>query len=178
MDVGQFIEYFNHRFGVTERTLLVGGADEPLYVPASQADDNYSRIYFREDFFASALHELSHWCIAGPERRLKTDFGYWYEPEGRTAAQQQQFEKVEIKPQALEWILSKVLGRKFRVSADNLDGEVSPTESLFKQNIHAQVQAYLINGLPRNAVDIVDMCIENGIGKMPSPCEFCVTEIE
>ena len=34
--------------------------------------------------FNSALHEISHWTIAGKERRLLADLGYWYAPDGRT----------------------------------------------------------------------------------------------
>ncbi|GAM69307.1 transporting ATPase [Vibrio sp. JCM 19236] len=26
------------------------------------------------------MHEIAHWCVAGPKRRLLEDFGYWYEP--------------------------------------------------------------------------------------------------
>ncbi len=50
--------------------------------------------------FASALHEISHWCIAGKARRELVDFGYWYCPDGRDAMTQSQFEDVEVKPQA------------------------------------------------------------------------------
>lgn len=61
--------------------------------------------------------------IAGEQRRLLPDLGYWYAPDGRTAEQQALFEQVEIKPQAIEWLFSKAFGRKFRVSLDNLTGE-------------------------------------------------------
>ncbi len=42
----------------------------------------------RTDFFASALHEISHWCVAGKARREQVDFGYWYCPDGRDAMTQ------------------------------------------------------------------------------------------
>ncbi len=74
-------------------------------------------------FFNSALHEISHWSIAGDKRRLLPDLGYWYAPDGRTAEQQALFEQVEIKPQAIEWLFATAFGRKFRVSLDNLTGE-------------------------------------------------------
>lgn len=60
------------------------------------------------------MHELAHWCIAGPERRLLADYGYWYEPDGRTEQIQAEFEKVEVKPQAVEWILSASCGFPFK----------------------------------------------------------------
>ena len=54
-----------------------------------------NRIVFTHDYFASALHEVAHWCVAGPERRRLTDYGYWYAPDGRTEKQQMEFERVE-----------------------------------------------------------------------------------
>ncbi len=53
-------------------------------------------------FYASALHEIAHWCIAGENRCQQVDYGYWYEPNGRSEERQFEFEKVEVKPQALE----------------------------------------------------------------------------
>jgi len=85
-------------------TYLLGGGQEPEYIPASQ-DVPYHRIIFRQDYFASALHEVAHWCIAGRVRRLQQDYGYWYAPDGRSVEQQAQFELLEVKPQALEWCL-------------------------------------------------------------------------
>ena len=77
-------------------------------------------IYFRNNFASSALHEIAHWCIAGAERRKVIDYGYWY-IENRTAEEQLQFESLEIRPQALEWIFSEAAGVRFRVSLDNFD---------------------------------------------------------
>ena len=51
--------------------------------------------------------------IAGPEQRLLDDFGYWYVPDRRTLEQQKQFEQVEVKPQAIEWVLSNAAGYLF-----------------------------------------------------------------
>jgi elongation factor P hydroxylase len=99
-------------------TRLQGGAAKPLYAPAQQGD---AIIYYREDFAASALHEVAHWCIAGPGRRQLEDYGYWYAPDGRNPEQQQAFEAVEVKPQAVEWHLALAAGVSFRVSVDNLD---------------------------------------------------------
>ncbi|MCK9469526.1 MAG: elongation factor P hydroxylase [Porticoccaceae bacterium] len=102
-------------------TLLTGGGHEPIYLPADQ-DHRHHRIIYREDYFSSALHETAHWCVAGEARRKLVDFGYWYQPDGRTRDQQQAFEQVEVKPQALEWLFTAATGRVFRPSADNLSG--------------------------------------------------------
>lgn len=101
------------------RTRLVGGAAEPLYLPAN--DERDALIYYREDFAASALHEVAHWCIAGEQRRQQEDYGYWYAPDGRDASQQQAFEQVEVLPQAVEWHLALAAAVEFNISADNLD---------------------------------------------------------
>ena len=82
------------------RTRLVGGFDEPFYL-AFRADGP-AEIRFTRDYTGSALHELAHWCVAGEARRRQDDYGYWYAPDGRTNAQQQQFFQVEVTPQAVE----------------------------------------------------------------------------
>lgn len=151
--VDQLIALFNGLFANRENTRLICGGNEPVYLPANE-DCSYHRILFAHGFFNSALHEIAHWCVAGPERRLLEDFGYWYEPDGRTAAQQRVFEQVEVKPQALEWIFAKSCGRRFRVSADNLalaaDG-VNYDDGLFKQRVYEEVLRRLREGLPERA---------------------------
>jgi elongation factor P hydroxylase len=111
---------FTDNFFKTENTQLIGGADEPLYTP-SLITEKPHQLFFRENFVSSALHEIAHWCIAGKQRRLQQDFGYWYQPDGRTVDEQAQFESMEVKPQALEWIFSNACGQKFNPSADNLN---------------------------------------------------------
>lgn len=144
--VDDLIRIFKECFEDTYQTRLVRGDFEPLYRPA-QPGQALHEIVFAHGFFSSALHEISHWLIAGPQRRLLEDFGYWYEPDGRTAAQQALFERVEIKPQATEWILSEAAGYRFRVSTDNLNGE--PTDnSEFKRAVYQQVCHYCEEGLP------------------------------
>ena len=140
------ITLFNGLFAVSERTELVGGADEPLYTPG----EDIHRVYFRLDYFASALHEVAHWCLAGPKRRLLEDYGYWYKPDGRDEVWQARFETVEVKPQALECIFSAAAGVPFKVSADNLANPHVDTEA-FRRKVDAQVALYLQNGLPRRA---------------------------
>ena len=112
------IRIFNHTFSSSMNTRLIKGGDEPLYSPANEACD-YHQIIFAHGFFSSALHEISHWCLAGANRRLKEDFGYWYTPDGRDESQQREFEQVETKPQAIEWALSVSAGKSFDVSVDN-----------------------------------------------------------
>lgn len=144
------ISVFNNLFEQSEKTILVANGLEPVYLPC---DENYpfNRIVFTHDYFASALHEIAHWCIAGEERRKQTDYGYWYSPDGRDAEQQKIFEKVEIKPQALEWIFSQSAGYPFRVSLDNLSAGLDFDPKAFEANIMKQAQCYLAAGLPKRA---------------------------
>lgn len=143
------IRLFNECFETRYNTRLVKGGDEPIYLPADE-NRSYHAIFFAHGFFSSALHECAHWLIAGEERRQQIDFGYWYEPDGRTAEQQQLFQRVEVKPQAMEWVLAAAAGYRFRVSIDNLNGSQSETEA-FKQAIHQQVLVYCQQGLPKRA---------------------------
>ncbi|MFA7554368.1 MAG: elongation factor P hydroxylase [Spongiibacteraceae bacterium] len=143
------IAIFNQLFVESENTQLIRGGDEPIYLPAD-SECSFHRLIFAHGFFSSALHEISHWCIAGAERRKVLDYGYWYAPDGRTEQQQLAFERVEVKPQALEWILSKACGKKFRVSVDNLTGAETNTQA-FKQAVYQQVLDYAEQGLPKRA---------------------------
>ena len=136
----QICETFNGCFAQTH-TKLVGGASEPLYEPGERE----ARLYFREDYASSALHEIAHWCIAGADRRQQPDYGYWYR-EKRDIKQQRTFETVEVKPQALEWIFSVAAGVGFRVSRDNFD-ESTLDMNEFSAEVHAAVIA-LLDGLP------------------------------
>ncbi len=60
----QLIDLFDSCFAEEFNTRLVKGDDEPIYLPADD-DTPYHRIVFAHGFFASALHEISHWCVAG-----------------------------------------------------------------------------------------------------------------
>ena len=145
----KLISLFNRLFEDSETTILVGGAKEPVYQPLNGYFSK-NRIVFTHDYFSSALHEVAHWCVAGKERRKLEDYGYWYAPDGRTQDQQYAFEKLEVKPQALEWIFSQSAGVKFRVSADNLSSNLGPSKT-FKQAIFEQVKTYCLEGLPIRA---------------------------
>ena len=140
---------FNQCFEQEYQTRLEKSPDEPLYLPKSQ-DNPYHKILFAHGFFSSALHEISHWMIAGPQRRLEVDYGYWYEPDGRSLAQQRLFEQVEVKPQALEWILSEACRYRFQFSLDNLNGEIGDT-SAFRAAVAEQARLYCKQGLPKRA---------------------------
>lgn len=154
---------------------MVRGAHEPIYIPRNRYYP-WDRVIFAHGFFASALHEISHWCIAGKKRRELVDFGYWYTPDGRTAEQQAEFEKVEIKPQALEWIFCQSAQFKFNVSIDNLSGDphyIEQSANVFKDKIHAQVHRYLQDGLPERAKQFSDVLIAHYRDHQPlSASEF------
>ena len=141
------INIFNDTFLLKYNTRLELGHDEPIYLPADEINANH-RILFARGFYASALHEISHWCVAGPKRRLLEDFGYWYEPDGRTEVSQAEFEKVEIRPQAYEWILSVSAGFPFTVSCDNLNGDFEPDRLAFMRKVHKEVGDIFAHGLP------------------------------
>ncbi|CTX35204.1 putative transporting ATPase [Escherichia coli] len=133
----QLIEIFNSCFADEFNTRLIKGDDEPIYLPAD-AEVPYNRIVFAHGFYASAIHEISHWCIAGKARRELVDFGYWYCPDGRDAQTQSQFEDVEVKPQALDWLFCVAAGYPFNVSCDNLEGDFEPDRVVFQRRVHAQ----------------------------------------
>ena len=114
---------FNRVFYPAYGTQMRGGAEEPLYVPA--ADGEPARVYYREDFAASALHEAAHWCIAGRQRRALADFGYSYQPPPRSEAAQQRFFALELRTQALESLFAAAAGVPFQPSADNLQADLS-----------------------------------------------------
>ena len=149
---------FDGLFAETFNTRLIAGDDEPLYLPADGRCD-YHRIIFAHGFFASALHEIAHWCLAGEARRQLTDYGYWYCPDGRDSAEQRAFERVEVRPQALEWLFSRAAGRPFRVSSDNLGG-VQSDPWPFRRAVLAQVHHYCQQGVPARAGQWID-ALEN-----------------
>lgn len=131
------INVFNQLFLNSLNTKLVRGADEPLYTPKN-TQQAFNCIIFAHGYFSSALHEISHWLVAGAQRRTLEDYGYWYQPDGRTEQQQQAFEIGEIKPQAIEWILSKACGHVFHFSADNLSSGLGISIN-FKRSVHCKV---------------------------------------
>lgn len=148
--VDQLIELFDRLFADRYQTRLVRGDEEPLYQPASKACV-YHRIIFAHGYFASALHEISHWCIAGAKRRQLEDYGYWYMPDGRDEDAQRAFERAETAPQAIEKQLTLACRRRFNVSVDNLDGSAEVDRDAFADRVEAKRQAWLSKGFPRRA---------------------------
>nr|WP_253926924.1 elongation factor P hydroxylase [Halomonas venusta] len=141
---------FDGVFLARYQTRLIKGGDEPLYRPAT-SETPYHQVIFARGFFASALHEISHWCIAGEKRRQLEDYGYWYLPDGRDAQQQHAFEQAEIAPQALEKLFTHACGRTFHVSVDNLGGDVEVDRAAFADKVDARAARYLAEGLPLRA---------------------------
>lgn len=152
MDLPAFIHLMNTRYLAAHNTVLTGGFEEPFYAAAKYGNPAYIR--FTREYFRSALHELAHWCVAGEARRRQDDFGYWYAPDGRSQAQQDEFYRMEVKPQAIEWAFSLVVGIPFDVSVDNLENDVQ-SASAFKENVRQQLTAYILNGFPKRAHEIL-----------------------
>ncbi|OZG74081.1 hypothetical protein BTA51_07900 [Hahella sp. CCB-MM4] len=148
---------FNELFAVSENTILVAGGGEPIYLPAGHPDcrTTMNEVYFAHGYANSALHEIAHWCQAGKERRKLVDYGYWYAPDGRTAEQQALFEKVEVKPQAIEWVLTEACDQKFNISFDNLNGAGGHNAEAFKKAVLEQTLTYLKGGLPPRAEQLM-----------------------
>jgi elongation factor P hydroxylase len=142
-------EVFHDCFLDDYNTRLQGGAGEPLYRPA--AADSAAVIYYRHDYSASLLHEVAHWCIAGPARRTLEDYGYWYSPDGRDTRQQRAFESVEVRPQALEWHFALACGQPFRVSQDNLSLQPAAGER-FRCAVLDQARRFCAEALPPRAL--------------------------
>jgi hypothetical protein len=142
--IQDLINIFAQCFYHSHNTRLVKGDDEPIYLPAN-SQTPYHQVVFAHGFYASALHEIAHWLVAGEERRTLEDYGYWYCPDGRNAAQQAEFEAVEVLPQAIEWALSTAAGFAFNVSCDNLNGEDTCRVS-FQNKVHDKVLTLLETG--------------------------------
>ncbi|HEX6927806.1 MAG TPA: elongation factor P hydroxylase [Gammaproteobacteria bacterium] len=152
---------FGTAFAARENTLLLPHADawragwsgadaaEPVYLPADAACP-FNRIVFAHGFFASALHEIAHWCLAGAKRRARVDYGYWYAPDDRDTAKQAEFERVEARPQAIEWAFCLAAGFRFAVSADNLSG-VPVDRARFTRAVHRELCRFTDRGFPPRA---------------------------
>ena len=147
VDAHQVIRVFNSVFGVSDSTVLIGGAKEPFYQPGSP-----HRIYFRADYLRSALHEVAHWSVAGQRRRHLPDYGYWYRPDGRDDDHQQAFFAVEARPQAIQRCFSKALGVAFSPSIDNVGAHIEPRQlRRFETRIQKWHDQFERGGLPPRA---------------------------
>jgi len=159
------IQLFYDSFYQKYNTQLIKGGDEPFYLPAN-ADCSYHQIIFARGYYASAFHEIAHWCQAGKERRLLEDFGYWYIPDGRNEQQQKQFEQVEVIPQAIEWAFNVAAQKQFHVSSDNLEGFQADTKG-FKHEVFEQVKIFLQDGFPTRANQFIEVLAEFYSTPMP-----------
>ena len=147
VDARQVTWLFDSVLGVRDRTVLVGGAEEPFYQPGSP-----HRIYFRADYLRSALHEIAHWSVAGLRRRQLPDYGYWYSPDGRDDDQQQAFFAVEARPQAIERVFCEALGVAFSPSVDNVGAHIAPRQlRRFELRIQQWHDQFERGGLPPRA---------------------------
>lgn len=173
-------QVFCECFRDSDNAILQGGYSEPLYQPAASAGQ-HNVLRYREDFFASALHEVAHWCIAGSARRKQADFGYWYAPDGRNESAQRAFENVEYKPQALEWFFAKACGYRFRISVDNLNAHPpqSTGEATFEQRVVKQAQYWVEHGLPSDGFRFFKaLCRKFGTCDELSALCFRLSELE
>ncbi len=153
------------------RTHLRGGASEPLYMPAQRRSGD-AVIHYREDFAASALHEVAHWCIAGRERHCLEDYGYWYAADGRDVEQQRAFESVEVRPQAVEWHLALAACVPFRVSVDNLNAPATSHRG-FARAVLAQARRFCRDALPARAETFRSaLAMRFGGAAEPAPEDF------
>lgn len=146
--------WFNASIGQAHSVELVGGGSEPEYQPANTT--HWAKIIYRDDYLASALHEIAHWSLAGTQRKQMADYGYWYTPEGRDDKQQAAFMNVEAKPQAVEWWLSRTLGVRFQVSLDNPEAHCSEHVQHFVKRVSMQAQSYAQWGLPTMVRMVID----------------------
>ncbi|CBW27859.1 conserved hypothetical protein [Halobacteriovorax marinus SJ] len=140
---------FHKTFREEYQTRLEFGHHEPFYQAAPEKGlENI--IFSREDFFASGLHEIAHWCLAGDKRRKLDDYGYWYSPDDRDKEKQALFEKVEVKPQAIEKAFCIACTYPFKPSTDNHSlKDHDPSQFIF--NINKQFKAYSRTKFPRRA---------------------------
>lgn len=158
-DVASFVAIINAKVLTRWNTLLRGHFPEPFYAPATLSDP--AEIQFRGESIRSAMHELAHWCVAGEERRKCADYGYWYRPDGRDAAEQEEFFSLEVKPQAIEKAFAEACGVEFTVSCDNLNGaQLDPSD--FSRAVDAQLHVYRQTGFPQRTqqiLQVLDECV-------------------
>lgn len=161
METAPLISLFNELFKAEYNTILDHSADEPWYQPASK-DCPHNQILFAHGFYASALHEIGHWLIAGRARWSQVDLGYWYKPDGRTSEEQKQFGECESRNQGLEWLLAIAAGMNFNISQDNLSGnndDAADISKRFAAQVRVRAAEFLTAGLNKRSQILVDSLI-------------------
>ena len=123
---------------------IIGGADEPYY--QAPKENEKAKIFFKENYPRSLLHEMAHYCLAGQRRRKLDDYGYWYSPCGRNADEQSLFEKVEARPQGLEKAICEAIGIEFSPSLDDFSGR--PASKTFLNKLEESYNEMRINPPP------------------------------
>ena len=146
LDSAAITACFNGTFLAAERVALVGGYREPLYIPATATAP--AQLRFTHDYAASALHEVSHWCIAGPKRRQQMDFGYRYVPAPRSEPQQRAFLRSEVGAQALESLFADLAGVDFSLSFDDLEDRHLGLRAAFAADVAARRRSLAAGALP------------------------------
>lgn len=144
---------FNQRFA--RDTVLIGGAEEPLYLP--RAAGRPAIIRYTHDYPQSALHEVAHWCLAGDARRLLRDYGYWYQPPPRSEPDQSRFFAVESRVQGLELLFALAAGVRFHVSADNPGDDPEGRVGRFAAAVRTEAVARLAHGPRGRAAAVLDL---------------------
>lgn len=162
IELTELLKLLNQNYLNQFDTKIIGGFDEPFY--KAHTEQQPAQIQFSHDYIRSALHELAHWCVAGNQRRKRDDYGYWYAADGRNQQQQNEFFKVEIKPQAIEWSFSIVLGIHFESSVDNLGAQVQGIDE-FNDKLKKQLSEYTKKGFPKRTHEILSLLSnQQGIG--------------
>jgi elongation factor P hydroxylase len=161
----RLIALLNNEYLGQFNTQIIGGFDEPFYKASVVGEP--AEIQYSYDFIRSALHELSHWCVAGEERRKLDDYGYWYAADGRNQQQQDEFFKLEVRPQTIEWAFSIICGVNFEASVDNLNNSVLGVDE-FKNNLVNKMNKYIAVGFGIRVTEIINLiagllCIDNSI---------------
>jgi len=154
------LEQLNSKILNQFNTTIIGGFEEPFYLAFRGTEQ--AQIQFSHDYIRSALHELAHWCVAGEQRRKLDDYGYWYAADGRDQQQQNEFFKLEIKPQAIEWAFSIICGIKFEASVDNLNNSVQGVEE-FKANLTTQLLSFCETGFTKRAAEILNILVQSSL---------------
>lgn len=135
------ISLFEHLF---PNLIIISGADEPYYeAPKIKAK---AKIFFKENYPRSLLHEMAHYCLAGQKRRKLDDYGYWYTECGRTSVEQELFQLVEARPQGLEKAMCEAIGIHFSPSLDDFSGR--SISEVFLKNLEVQYQEMITNPPP------------------------------
>jgi elongation factor P hydroxylase len=148
LEAGAIAAVFNATFAARFATVMLGGAQEPLYLPVMNGAP--ARIFYRSDFAASALHEAAHWCIAGPLRRRHVDYGYGYVPPPRPAAARRAFFGAERDAQALECVFAESAGLPFRISADDF-AATTQERNVFAAAVARRCAELRSSGMPARA---------------------------